>query len=79
MTSDENGIRTGESRDFLFQEIADMYVDARSTETTTVFLDDSFALWADLEGDNLERRELQTSLDRDAACAEADVPEYVSL
>ena len=79
MTSDENGIRMGEGRDILFQEIADMDIDARSTKTTTVFLDDGFALRTDFKGDDLKMRELETSLDRDAACAEADVPEYVSL
>ena len=77
MTADEDGVRTGEGREVCLQEIADMDVDARSTKTTSVLLDDGLALRTDLKSADLEMRELQTGFDRDAACAEADVPERV--
>ena len=70
MTSDEDGIRMGKSRNISLEEIADMDVDAWGTKLTSVFLDDGLALRTDLEGFDLEMRELQTSFDRDAACAE---------
>ena len=75
MTADEDGVRTGEGREVCLQEIADMDVDARGTKTTGILLDDGLALRTDLECADLEMRELQTGFDRDAACAESDVPE----
>ena len=66
MTADEDGVRTGEGREVCLQEIADMDVDARSTKTTGILLDDGLALRTDLKSADLEMRELQTGFDRDA-------------
>ena len=74
MTSDEDGIRTREGCDVRFKEVADMDVDAWSSKATGILLDDVLTLRTDLEGTDLKMRELQTSLDGYAACAEADIP-----
>ena len=56
-----------------------MDVDAWGTKLAGVFLDDGLALRTDLESADLQMRELQTGFDRDAACAETDVPEDASF
>ena len=79
MTSDEDGIRAREGGDIRFEEVADMDVDAWSSKATGILLDDVLTLRTDLEGTDLKMRELQTSLDGYAACAEADIPKNMSL
>ena len=56
-----------------------MDVDAWGSKATGVLMDDSLALWTDLECTDLKMWELQTSLYRYAARTEANVPENVSL
>ena len=54
-----------------------MDVDAWGTKLARIFLDDGLAFWTNFEGFDLQMGELQTSLNRDAACAETDVPEHM--
>ena len=56
-----------------------MDVDAWGTKLAGVLWDDCLALWTDLKGADLQMRELQTGFDRDATCAETDVPEDILL
>lgn len=74
MSANEYGIRTGEDCDIRFEEITDVDVDAWGSEAMGVFLDDGLTFWTDLEGFDVQMRELQTDLDGNAAGTEADVP-----
>jgi hypothetical protein len=74
MTSDENSIRTRDRGDIRFEEVTDMYVDAWGTEATGILMDDGLTLRSNLEGFDMQMRELQTGFYRDTACAKADVP-----
>ena len=79
MSADKDRIRTRERRDVCFEKVANMDIDAWCTETTGILLDDGLALRTDLEGFDMQMRELQTSLDGDAARAETDIPEDMML
>ena len=77
MSTNEDGIRTRQCREICMKKITDIDVDTWGTKLASVFLDNRLALWTYLEGVDLQMRELQTCFDRDAACAEADVPKDV--
>ena len=79
VTSDKDCIRTGERGDICFEEVAHVDIDAWSTQSSHVFMDDGFAFRTDLESLDLQMGELQASLYRDAARTEADIPENMSL
>lgn len=56
------------------EEIAHVDMDAGGTKATHVLLDDRLTLRTDLKGIDMQMREQQARLYRDASCAEADVP-----
>ena len=78
VSSDEYGIWARNGCDVRLEEVADVDVDAWGSKLAGILMDDGLALRADFEGADGEMRELQTGLDRDAACAEANVPENVT-
>jgi hypothetical protein len=75
VTSNEYSIRTRKVREVRIEEVTDMDIDTWGTKTTGILTDDVFTLRTDLESANLQVRELQTSLDRYATCAETYIPE----
>ena len=79
MSSDKDGIWTRERGDVCFKEITNVDIDAWGSEATGVFVYNGLALRTDLKGADCQMRELLASLNRYAACAEADIPEDVSL
>ena len=79
VTTDEDGIRTGELGDVRFEEVADMDVNAWHTKSTGIFVNNSLTFRTDFETTDLKMGELQAGLDGYAACAETDIPKDVSL
>ncbi len=81
VTADEDGIGCPVCCDVIAtsrKEVADMHTDAWGAEATGILADDGLTLRPHLEGFNVQMRKLQAGLYRDAARAEADVPEYFS-
>ena len=79
MTTNEDGIGTRYRCNICFQEVADVHIDARGAEATSILMDDCFTFRTNLECLNLKVRKLQTCFDGNAACAETDVPKGVAM
>ena len=79
MTSDKNGIRTGNVGEVGVEEITDMYLYARSSHLSTVLQHDGFAFLSLLKRDHMEMWKLQTGLYRYASRTEPDIPKNMPL